>query len=157
MEMEFEPGLPGGGVKDPKFQSLKKNFRAKTVRRLEYEARTAVLRRDLGGLEEVRRKLGFSRRQICDFLCVDPSAWSRWLKDEGKVPPYVYRMLSLGLEVQIPREERLQTIKLSVDQLNRTQSAFETKILDINEKIFRVMWLLVGAAGVWLAYFLFKK
>ena len=63
----------------------------KTSLRRRYEAEKEVIRRKLGGLEEIRQELGLSRRKVCQLLLVDPSAWTRWLRNEDKVPPHVYR------------------------------------------------------------------
>ena len=67
--------------------------RSKTSLRMQYEAEAQVIRKKLGGLEEVRKELGLSRRKMCQLLMVDPSAWTRWTQDESKVPPHVYRAL----------------------------------------------------------------
>lgn len=65
----------------------------KSSLRMQYEAETKVFRDQHGGLENIREKLGFSRRKMCQLLLVDPSAWTRWMKDESKVPPHIYRSL----------------------------------------------------------------
>lgn len=65
----------------------------KSSLRMRYEAETKVFRSQFGGLEDIRQKLGFSRRKMCQLLLVDPSAWTRWMRDETKVPPHVYRSL----------------------------------------------------------------
>lgn len=67
----------------------------KTSQRLRYLAEVEVLKRQLGSLEEVRVQMGLSRRKMCQLLLVDPSAWTRWTRDESKVPPHVWKMLSL--------------------------------------------------------------
>lgn len=67
----------------------------KTSQRLRYLAEVEVLKRNLGGLEEVRGQMGLSRRKMCQLLLVDPSAWTRWTRDESKVPPHIWKMLSL--------------------------------------------------------------
>lgn len=61
--------------------------------KLRYLAEVEVFKRQHGGLEEVRSRLGFSRRKMAQLLLVDPSAWTRWCKDEGRVPAHVYRSL----------------------------------------------------------------
>lgn len=69
------------------------NDRSKTSLRLRYEAEVRVIRRQLGSLEQVREELGLSRRKMCQLLMVDPSAWTRWMKDESRVPPHIWRSL----------------------------------------------------------------
>lgn len=67
--------------------------KVKSPLRMQYAAETKVFRDQSGGLENIRQKLGFSRRKMCQLLLVDPSAWTRWMKDESKVPPHIYRSL----------------------------------------------------------------
>lgn len=69
------------------------NQRSKTSLRLQYEAEARVLRRQMGSLEEIRLKLGLTRRKMCKLLLLDPSTWTRWQRDEEKVPPHIYRAL----------------------------------------------------------------
>ena len=69
------------------------NDRQKTALRMKYEAESQVIRKKLGSLEEIRSQLGLTQRKMCQLLMVDPSAWSRWQKDQGKIPPHIYRSL----------------------------------------------------------------
>lgn len=61
--------------------------------RMMYLAETKIFLNQYGNLENIRQKLGFSRRKMCQLLLVDPSAWTRWTKDESRVPPHIYRAL----------------------------------------------------------------
>ena len=65
----------------------------KSSLRIRYEAESEVIRKKIGGLEDVRKDLGLSQRKMCQLLMVDPSAWSRWVKEPDKVPPHIYRTL----------------------------------------------------------------
>ncbi len=65
----------------------------KSTYRLKYDAEKEVIRKKLGGLEAVRISLGLSQRKICQLLLIDPSTWSKWLKNEDLAPPSVYRTL----------------------------------------------------------------
>ena len=65
--------------------------RSRTAHRLKYEAQVDVIKRQVGDLEDIRQKLGLSRRKMCQLLMVDPSAWTRWMKEGA--PPSVYRAL----------------------------------------------------------------
>lgn len=67
--------------------------RVKSPFRMQYAAETKIFINQYGNLENIRQKLGFSRRKMCQLLLVDPSAWTRWMKDEAKVPPHIYRAL----------------------------------------------------------------
>ena len=71
----------------------------KTSLRMNYEAQCDVIKQKIGSIEEVRIKLGLSRRKICQTLMVDPSAWSRWMKNEDTIPPHIYRSLQWYLEL----------------------------------------------------------
>ena len=80
------PGLDGERL-------LEGPLRSKTPHKILYAAEIKVFKAQHGGLEEIRQKLGYSRRKMCQLLMVDPSAWTRWMKDEGRVPAHVYRAL----------------------------------------------------------------
>ncbi len=67
--------------------------KTRTSLRLQYEAEARVLRRQMGGIESIRKDLGLNRRKICQLLLVDPSTWTRWTQDESKVPPHIYKAL----------------------------------------------------------------
>lgn len=75
------------------------NERMKSPLRIKYEAEANVLRQKLGSLEEIRQKLGLTQRKMTQLLLVDPSAWTRWVRDESRVPPHVYRSLQWYLEL----------------------------------------------------------
>lgn len=86
-------------------------------------AEVEVLKRDLGGLEEVRGKLGLSRRKVCQMLLVDPSAWTRWCRDESKVPPHIWKMLHMHLDfIEKGSKYPLQSfeIRTTSNQLSKT-------------------------------------
>lgn len=74
----------------PEFSNSEK---ARTSLRLQYEAEARVLRRQMGGIEAIREQLGLNRRKICQLLLIDPSTWTRWVQDEDKVPPHIYKAL----------------------------------------------------------------
>lgn len=71
----------------------KKKLKILTPNRLKYESESLYIRTKLGGLENVQKTLDLSGRKICQLLLVDPSCWSRWQKDESKVPPSVWKTL----------------------------------------------------------------
>jgi hypothetical protein len=67
--------------------------RLKSAARMTYEAEVKFLKETNGDLENVRLKLGLSRRKMCQLLLVDPSAWTRWTAEGGEAPPHIYRAL----------------------------------------------------------------
>ncbi|MCB0411375.1 MAG: hypothetical protein KDD22_02545 [Bdellovibrionales bacterium] len=91
---------------EPSISPLKSDSaRTKTALRLKYEAEVKVIRSQIGSIEDVREKLGLSQRKMCQLLMVDPSTWTRWLKDESKIPPHVYRALQWYLQLIDKRPE----------------------------------------------------
>lgn len=76
-------------------------FPAKTTRAskgqgtygLFYASQVQKIKEKLGDLEGIRKNLGMSRRQICQILLVNPSAWTRWTKSSQGAPPHFYRAL----------------------------------------------------------------
>ncbi len=74
------------------------SLKVKSSNRMFYEAQTEVIRKQIGGLEKIRRDLGLSQRKICQLLLVDPSAWTRWTKDDA--PPHIYRALQWYMTIQ---------------------------------------------------------
>ena len=68
--------------------------KSKTTLRIKYEVQADFIRREIGDLEEIRHKLGLSKRKICQMLLIDPSTWTRWTTfNDSKAPPHIYRML----------------------------------------------------------------
>jgi transcriptional regulator with XRE-family HTH domain len=84
---------------------LEGQIRSKSPHKILYAAEIKIFRAQHGGLEDIRQKLGYSRRKMCRLLMVDPSAWTRWTKDEDRVPPHVYRALEWFLALN----ERIYT------------------------------------------------
>ena len=90
--MDLDHGL-GGDVRHGGLDFEKPAGDVKSPLRMRYDAEIRLIRAQHGGLEEIRAQLGLSRRKICQLLMVDPSAWTRWVRDESKVPPHVFRAL----------------------------------------------------------------
>lgn len=101
--------------------------RSKSTLRIRYEAEVEVLRRKIGDLETIRERLGLSQRKMSQLLLVDPSAWTRWTKQNENPPPHIYRMLQWYLALQdkypaldvnfwlhtVARETKLETSAVS--------------------------------------------
>jgi transcriptional regulator with XRE-family HTH domain len=71
-----------------------------SAQRMKYSAEVQLIKNRWGDLEGIRKSLGLSQRKICQLLFVDPSAWTRWTKQEGSAPPHIYRALSWFLLLQ---------------------------------------------------------
>ncbi|MCB0351353.1 MAG: hypothetical protein KDD38_09235 [Bdellovibrionales bacterium] len=135
----------------------------KTPRKIKFEAEIENIISLHGDLEAMRTRLGYSRRQICEELMVDPSAWTRWTQKEGSAPPHVYKTLSLllpklesqGLDIFKQREslpeiieekthlkEQSQNFELShIEALRSQMSKIETDLQ--NREILSVGWKLL--------------
>lgn len=120
-------------LKPPKTPVLKSSLR------MRYLAEVDVLKRDLGGLEDVRIRMGLSRRKICQLLLVDPSAWTRWTRDETKVPPHVWKMLQL-----INPGKDLFSQSTSASALMEEQKRLKNQILEQQKKIKRLYFQTIG-------------
>jgi hypothetical protein len=111
--------------------------RGKTALRLRYDAELKLIRARVGSLEDIRGKLGLSRRKICQLLLVDPSAWTRWTSAGGDAPPHIYRALEwyLLLSERDPRalmpigtwsstafEDRFQLLESTLQQVSKARA-----------------------------------
>jgi transcriptional regulator with XRE-family HTH domain len=74
--------------------------RATSSQRLKYEAEVSLIKSRFGDLETMRKKLNLSQRKMAQLLMVDPSAWTRWTREDGQAPPHIYRSLSWFLLLQ---------------------------------------------------------
>lgn len=101
----------------------------------------ALIKSQIGDIEEVRKSLGLSQRKMCQLLLIDPSTWSRWVTGKTEPPPYVYRMLQWGLAVMerypethpLANYEKFEQLKKSeelakrVEQLEKEQQQSGSK------------------------------
>ncbi len=78
----------------------KADGRPKSSLRIKYDAEVSSMIKTHGELEEIRRKLGLSKRKMAQLLMVDPSAWTRWTQKKGEAPPHIYRALEWFLLLQ---------------------------------------------------------
>ena len=78
--------------------------RSKTSLRMHYEAQVQVIQNQIGDLEKIRADLGLSQRKMAQLLLVDPSSWTRWVKQGDEAPPHIWRALQwyLTLREKIP-------------------------------------------------------
>lgn len=140
---------------EPDPRSIRETNRRRSTSRLRYEAETRVIRARLGDLEQIRAKLGLSRRKICQLLLVDPSAWTRWCRTEP--PPHVYRALEwyLLLIEKEPRallpigtwsssafEERFAQLETGLRQLSKARAGLMAGILLVGAIAGAVLMLL---------------
>lgn len=71
---------------------------AKNEKRGRYELVVRAIREKHGGLEDMRARLGFTQKQMSELLLVDPSAWTRWVRDGESAPAHIYQALAWYLE-----------------------------------------------------------
>ena len=93
--------------------------RIKSPTRMRYEAEVLVLKNQNGDLDQIRQKLGLSRRKICQLLLVDPSAWTRWTQAGGEAPPHIYRALDWYLSIMEKDPEYRRLAHRFSDWMNR--------------------------------------
>jgi len=66
-----------------------------TQRRQRYEKQADEIRSRYGSLEDMRLKLGLSKRQLAEYLLVDPATLTRWTTGASdSVPLHVYKTMS---------------------------------------------------------------
>ena len=72
-------------------------------------------------LEQIRMKLGLSRRQICKLLKVDPSAWTRWMKSAQGAPAHVHQSMDwyMKLVEQAPEQHAPQLLAQKFEATNK--------------------------------------
>lgn len=87
-------------VEDSKTKEVPEKPTLRTVSslRIHYEAQVEVIKKQIGDLEVLRGQLGLSQRKMAQLLLVDPSAWTRWVKEGA--PPSVWRALQWYMIVQ---------------------------------------------------------
>lgn len=132
--------------------------RSKTPLRIRYESEVMVIRRQLGTLEEMRLKLGLSRRKICQLLLVDPSAWTRWSKEDS-APPHIYRSMEwyMLLTKEAPAQAHsywIATVQGQTRQVDRPGKNVEFALktleneLDLTRKKIRHLQIAAAVMGV---------
>lgn len=117
-EKNFENDPIGGQHVD--FTENKAKIKSKD--RLHFEAQVEVIKKQIGNLETVRRKLNLSQRKMSQLLLVDPSAWSRWVAEEQEsAPPHIYRALQwyMSLQEQIPGLNAAYFLQKDTDVLKK--------------------------------------
>lgn len=128
--------------------------RAKTSQRLKYEAETQVFKRELGGIEDIRLKLGFSRRKICQILKVDPSAWTRWTGENSDAPPHIYQALKWYMD---SKSHQTRQLEIALSQLVAENQQFKTMLERLERKTRRFGRFVIGfsivlAAAILMAF-----
>jgi len=165
MELDhISTGVTGLDAKD----FLEGSVKAKSPHKILYAAEIKVFKAQHGGLEDIRQKLGYSRRKMCRLLMVDPSAWTRWTKDEDRVPPHVYRALEwfLALNEKIYTQPELghmltQRYRLPVKIESNVEvkrepdpakiRTLEARIVDLHERIEEQKRMTAGLIAAGLA------
>jgi len=96
-------------------------LKSKTALRMLYEAKSNLIRKQLGGLKGVQNKLQLSQRKLAQLLMVDPSTWTRWVKNEDSIPPHIWRSLEwyLALQDQVPGLSAQYFIGKSTDDIEQ--------------------------------------
>ncbi len=144
---KIQPGIDGGIFNDK---------RARSPHRLHYEAQVEVIKRQVGDLDQIREKLGLSQRKICQLLMVDPSAWTRWVKNGESAPPHIYRALQwymilqekipgltpqyfVGKDPEVLHQAALQRIQMEASKRQEFEEAFSMQNLRLEERIEQLL------------------
>lgn len=142
----------------PTFAPASPTHRKKSANRLRYDAEIRVIRARVGNLEEIREKLGLSRRKMCQLLLVDPSAWTRWTSPGGEAPPHIYRALEwyMLLTEKDPRalmpigswssklfEDRFRMLESGLEQMAKARAGLMAAVLLVGGILGSVLTLLV--------------
>lgn len=89
-----------------------------------YASQVQQIKNEIGDLESIRKNLGMSRKQICQILLVNPSAWTRWTKSPQGAPPHFYRALEWLISIhnrQAPNNKKETTKISSLPIYNKTK------------------------------------
>ncbi len=150
---------------EPTGMTPKDGLRAKSAVRMRYEAEVKYLREQHGDLEQIRARLGLSRRKMCELLLVDASAWTRWTAPGGEAPPHIYRALDWYLSHMEKDPEYRHLAKRFAGWLNHEKD-HEGRLLSLETMIGkgrpRFSWqdvavpLLAFLGGVLMVYFTFR-
>lgn len=98
---------------DANSEGKNQDSKIKSSLRLKYDAEVLAITKQHGNLEDIRRKLGLSKRKIAQMLLVDPSAWTRWTSADGEAPPHIYRALEWYLLLQDKHPEYKSSLWLN--------------------------------------------
>ena len=133
-------------------------LKSKTSLRMLYEAKSNLIRKQLGGLKGVQSELQLSQRKLAQLLMVDPSTWTRWVKNEDSIPPHIWRSLEwyLALQDKVPGltaqhfigkssddiEERFLILQKELrEQVSRN---LEQQGLQVGSKVKIIFWVVSG-------------
>lgn len=109
--------------------------RPKTALRLKYEAEVRAFKNRYFSIENVRKTLGFSRRKMCQLLMVDPSAWSRWMKDESRIPPHIYRSIEWLILAEEKNPDLIRVMGAGLMSATPSKGASDEAVLALNTRI----------------------
>lgn len=128
--------------------------KSKTSTRMRYEAEVLFLKRQNGDLEQIREKLGLSRRKICQLLLVDPSAWTRWTQEGGEAPPHIYRALDWYISI-LEKDPEYRRLANRFGQWLNQEKDHEGRLRQLEDRLARTQvqpaktlrqWLPLGLA-----------
>lgn len=106
--------------------------RPKSEKRLRYDEVVQGIREKHGSLEEMRKRLGYSQKQMSELLLVDPSAWTRWVKDGESAPAHIYQALAWYFDSRVDGKvashsdsvkEPIKSLPWQIDKIEMIESA----------------------------------
>ncbi len=120
-------------------EDLSINTKPKSEKRAKNDAIVAAICEKHGGLERMRARLGFSQKQMSELLLVDPSAWTRWVRDGESAPAHIYQALawyfeSRGIEFRNIESPAPSQIKWKANDATFVEAEAETVTVETWER-----------------------
>ncbi len=116
-------------------EDLSINTKPKSEKRAKNDAIVAVICEKHGGLEQMRSRLGFSQKQMSELLLVDPSAWTRWVRDGESAPAHIYQALAWYFDShKIEPAEAISQIKWRANDATFVEAAPDTVTVETWER-----------------------
>lgn len=90
---------------------------------------------------------------MCQLLLVDPSAWTRWTRNEEKTPPHIYRALEwfLALNEKTLTHPDLATIfqaRYKAQARDTEFTDFQAQIITLEAQLLRQRVVSIGLSMV---------
>jgi len=150
VDLDFENSSEKQTSKNPDLGSPAS--RGTGVLGFEYKAQVQVIKQKHGDLEQIRHRLGLSKRKISQILMVDPSAWTRWTRAGEDAPPHIYRALEwyLLLQAKYPGMDspfwleavaKPNQLKVEANALKETMSSLKSEFSRLSH---RLKWTQMG-------------
>ena len=127
--MQFEPQVNEEIIEDENNELNKSlTYREKN------ELTAALIKKQIGDIEQIRISMGLNKKRMCELLLIDPSTWTRWCTGKTPVPPTVYRTLQWGLAVMDKHPEFHPLMISRSNSINTSQTINKPRASNINKE-----------------------